>query len=111
MDGPSTGTENPYQASRFAAPQLHQEATMTDTAAPPRTICEIASDIKRTWKNVHFGAAPYLLAMHSLDGPYSTYGTEDGRTIVMYFLANASTFRGDEARALKAELKSVCAIK
>ena len=35
------------------------------------------------------------------------YGYDDAKSIVLYFLANASTFRGPQARALKLELKAL----
>jgi hypothetical protein len=35
------------------------------------------------------------------------YGYDNGRSIVMYFLANANTWRGETARRVKAELKAL----
>jgi hypothetical protein len=35
------------------------------------------------------------------------YMYDDGRGIVRYFLANAAQFKGDTAKALKAELKAL----
>ena len=35
----------------------------------------------------------------------------DGRSIVLYFLANAQQWRGPDARRIKAELKSMLAVK
>lgn len=75
--------------------------------ARPRYIYEIASEIKRDWKNVYFGAVPYLDAMFNLRTASDLYGADDGRTIVVYFLANASTWRGETARRIKKELKSM----
>ena len=72
-----------------------------------RQINEIAFDIKKEWKNVYFGAVPYLDAMFSLTDKNSMYGLDSGKSIVNYFLANASSFRGELARELKMELKSV----
>ena len=76
-----------------------------------RSISAVARDIRREWKNVYFGAVPYLSAMQSLDGPGDMYGCDDARGIVLYFLGNAHAFRGERARALKAELKAICNIK
>jgi hypothetical protein len=70
-----------------------------------RSISEIASDIKRSWSRPYFGAVPYLNAMLSLGSASDSYGMDDGRSIVNYFLCNASTFRGPEAKALKSELR------
>ena len=77
-----------------------------------RKIYQIAQDIKNEWGNkVYFGAKPYLDAMFSLEDKTSSYGADSADSIVRYFLANASTFRGDKAKALKAELKTICNIK
>lgn len=74
-----------------------------------RTFQQIARDIKSTWLNVYFGAVPYLEAMLTLDttDPNAPYLFETARDIVIYFLANAQTFRGADAKRLKAELKSM----
>lgn len=74
-----------------------------------RTFAEIAKEIKTTWKNVYFGAKPYLDAMatiHSTD-KNATYIMESADTIVRYFLANATYWKGDDARRIKAELKNM----
>jgi hypothetical protein len=73
----------------------------------PRTIAAIARETKRLWKNVYFGAVPYLQAMHSLDGPKDVYGADSAESIVAYFLANAQTWRGPDAKRIKAELKAL----
>ena len=72
-----------------------------------RPIYEIANDIGRNWKNVYFGARPYLEAMYDLDSINDSYGFDDAKSVILYFLSNATTFRGDDARRLKAELKSL----
>lgn len=56
-------------------------------------------------ERVYFGAEPYLSAMLTLDSIDDAYGFDRGRDVVAYFLANASTWRGPVARAVKAELK------
>ena len=75
--------------------------------ATKREIREIARDIKNEWKNVYFGAKPYLDAMLVLTDKNSTYYYDSAKSIVLYFLSNASTFRGPKAKELKAELKDV----
>lgn len=70
-----------------------------------RKLKDIAKEIRLDWKNVYFGAVPYLDAMKSLDYVDDMYGCEDGRTIVIYFLSNAQSWKGDTARRIKAELK------
>lgn len=79
----------------------------------PRPIHEIARDIRKHWRkkdgtpSVYFGARPYLDAMASLGSISDTYGFDSAREVVMYFLANANTFRGEDARRIKAELKAM----
>jgi hypothetical protein len=63
----------------------------------------IAHDIMRTWHRPYFGAVPYLQAMLSLDNINEDYGHDSARSIVLYFLSNATTWRGPDARRLKAE--------
>ena len=72
-----------------------------------RSIREIASEIETDWTKENFAAQPYLEAMHSLDSVSDSYGLDSGQSVVAYFLANAGTWRGDRARALKAELKAM----
>ena len=72
-----------------------------------RSIASIARDIKRVWVKPYFGAIPYLDAMLSLNTINDKYFEDDGEMIVAYFLANASTFRGNDAKILKAELKEL----
>lgn len=75
-----------------------------------RTFQQIAKDIKSTWMNVYFGAVPYLEALLTLDttDPEAQYVFEKAAgDIVRYFLANAQTFRGADARRLKEELKNL----
>ena len=71
-----------------------------------RPISTIARDIQRAWPKPYFGAAPYLGAMRSLERVSDTYGADSGVSVIAYFLSNASGFRGEAARALKAELKA-----
>ena len=74
-----------------------------------RTFRAIAMDIKSVWLNVYFGAVPYLEAMLTLDttDPDADYCYDKAGDIVRYFLANAQTFRGADAKRLKAELESM----
>jgi hypothetical protein len=72
-----------------------------------RPISTIAKDISADWNKVYFGAVPYLDAMHSLNSINDDYYYDSGKSVVRYFLANASTWRGDKAREIKAELKAM----
>lgn len=71
-----------------------------------RPIYEIAAEIRKNWARVYFGAVPYLEAMESLGTMEDSYGCDSARGIVTYFLANASGWRGDVARRVKAELNA-----
>lgn len=82
---------------------------MTTTEIRPINV--IAAEIKRLWPKPYFGAVPYLDSMSYVTGPDSTYGCEDGKTQVIYFLSNATTWRGEDAKRIKAELKKVCGLK
>lgn len=77
----------------------------------PRSISNVALDIKMYWPKPYFGAVPYLEAMMDLDTIDEMYGADSARSIVMYFLSNAQTFHGPEARRLKNELKEILGIK
>ena len=79
--------------------------------AGPRPLSVIAREIRRDWKKVYFGAVPYLAAMSSLNAIGDNYGADSAKSVVLYFLANASTWRGDTAKRVKAELKSIAGIK
>lgn len=72
-----------------------------------RPIHEIARDIKLNWQNPYFGAVPYLEAMFTLTGITDKYGYDTAKSIILYFLANASTWRGDTAKKIKSELKNL----
>lgn len=76
-----------------------------------RSLATIAREIRANWKKPYFGAVPYLQAMQSLDSVDDAYGFDSGRSIVLYFLANAGTWKGPVAKATKAELKTIAGIK
>lgn len=85
-------------------------------ATTHRPLYEIASEIRKDWRatsknGIYFGAVPYLDAMSSLNQVSDNYGLDSGKTIVIYFLANAQTWKGEKAKAIKAELKKIAGIK
>lgn len=55
-------------------------------------------------------ALPYLNAMLSLNRIEDAYGADSGRSVVLYFLSNADTWKGPKARELKAELRKLADI-
>jgi hypothetical protein len=77
----------------------------------PRSLAAIAYDIRKTWAKPYFGATPYIEAMGNLSDVSDMYFHDTGHSVVMYFLANAGTWRGDDARRIKAELKTIVGVK
>ena len=71
------------------------------------TLAEIAGEISADWDNVHYAARPYLDAMSQLDRVQDKYGYDTGKSVVLYFLANAGSWRGDTARRIKSQLKAM----
>lgn len=76
-----------------------------------RSLSEIAREIKKDWTKVYFGAVPYLQAMCTLNSINDNYGMDSAKSIVLYFLSNASTWRGETAKRIKAELKKMAGVK
>ena len=75
------------------------------------SLSDIALLIRRDWRatsknGVNFAAKPYLDAMADLNDIKDNYGADSGQSIVMYFLSNATTYRGEQAKLIKAELKN-----
>lgn len=74
-----------------------------------RTFSEVAREIRAKWSKPYFGAVPYLDALaevHTSD-KNAQYLFEQVKDIVPYLLCNMDTFRGADARRLKAELKDM----
>jgi hypothetical protein len=69
------------------------------------SISQLAYVIRRDWRPVDFAAKPYLDAMFSMESIRDRYGYDSGKSIVAYFLSNASSWKGDVAKQVKAELK------
>lgn len=69
-----------------------------------RPLYVIAEEIHKDWKKVNFAAVPYLTAMRTMNSIKEDFGYDSGTSIVLYFLSNASTWRGDTARRIKNEL-------
>jgi hypothetical protein len=78
-----------------------------ETVTATRPLSVIARDIRASWPKVYFGAVPYLQAMAQLGSINDKYYEDSARSVVNYFLANAGTWRGEDARRIKAELKSM----
>lgn len=72
-----------------------------------RPLHEIAREIEKTWTKPYFGAVPYLVAMKSLTKITDSFYADSAKSVVLYFLSNASTWKGDDAKRIKAELKAM----
>lgn len=72
-----------------------------------RSLSVIAWEIRKLWTKPYFGAVPYLEAMTDLESVNDNYGWDSGKSVVLYFLSNASTWRGPDAKRIKAELKAM----
>ena len=77
-------------------------------AKPHRSLGRIAQEIYADWGDkVNFAAKPYLRAMAVMHSVRDNYYHDSGREIVVRFLSNAGAWRGDKAKAIKAELKEM----
>ena len=82
-----------------------------------RTFSAIAEEVLNLWKTKYGKclpwslkcALPYLQAMLECDttDKDAAYYAETVEGVVVYFLANVTNWRGDDARRVKAELKSM----
>ena len=73
-----------------------------------RPLSNIAHDIRRDWRDkVNYAAKPYLASMFEMDKITDTYGYDTGKSVVLYFLSNAKTWRGPVAQCIKAELRAM----
>lgn len=73
----------------------------------PNNLSEIAKIIREDWANVHYTAKPYLSAMETLDSINDYFFEDSARSIVCYFLANARSWQGDTAKAVKEKLNEL----
>jgi hypothetical protein len=87
---------------------------MTDkTKTPARPLYEIAREIRKDWKaqtkngRIPEPAEAYLGPMETLNSVNDNYIMDSGRSIVAYFLGNATSWKGDVARRIKAELNAM----
>lgn len=73
-----------------------------------RELHEIAQEIKKDWgAKVNYGAVPYLDAMTQLRTIDDMFYEDSAKSVVAYFLSNASTWRGEVARRVKKELNQL----
>jgi len=82
---------------------------MSTTQTQPRPLHAIAGDAlaDRTLKgNARRYALPYLRALTALASASDYYGGDRGDMVIAYALSNLTQWRGDKARAIKAELRA-----
>jgi len=72
-----------------------------------RDLFIIAHEIMYDWQKPFYGAVPYIKALYQLKSIDDYYGMDSADMIVRYFLSNATTWRGETARRIKAELKQM----
>lgn len=73
-----------------------------------RELNTISKEIRADWgTKVNYGAKPYLDAMATLNKVTDSYGQDSAKSVVLYFLSNASTWRGEVAKRIKTELKQL----
>lgn len=79
---------------------------------PVRTLPELCREIRKDWGGkMYFGAVPYFKAMECLNNVNEMYGLDSGKSIVLYFLSNAQTWKGPKAKEIKSELKKLINVK
>jgi hypothetical protein len=78
-----------------------------------RPLFEIADEARRDWQSqrkdskVPVYADVYLRPMQTLNSINDMYHLDSAETVVRYFLANASTWKGEVARRIKEELNDM----
>lgn len=72
---------------------------------------EIREDHQKQNRKVYFGAVPYLEAAGTLNSMTDAFGLDSAESILIYLLSNLSTWKGETARRVKAEIKAMLAGK
>lgn len=79
-------------------------------------VAEMVNDMKKIcrsgkrptdWKEKFAYAVPYVHALMNCSKPTDMYGMDSARNLIPYLLGNLSTYRGETAKRLKAELKAM----
>lgn len=103
------GAEELLLAGRY-----HEEAAPAGSDKPAqRPLWKIARDVRRYWRRkdgsdaINYAARPYLDAMGHLSAVTDFYGCDPAASVVRYFLSNARSWRGPDAKRIKAELRAL----
>lgn len=99
-----SGSEKPSR--QLIASKLRELAHKV-AGVQTRPLHEIADEIQKDWKKVNYAAKPYLEAMMGMDKVTDSYGMDSGKSVVLYFLNNAGSWRGPKAKEIKDELKKM----
>jgi hypothetical protein len=73
----------------------------------PNEINELAKIIFKDWQKISPHAIPYLEAMTTLKTVNDKYGEDSAKSIIIYFLGNATGYRGEVAREVKKKLNQL----
>lgn len=77
------------------------------TKPTPRSLLVITEEIKKDWKNIPQHVRPYIEILATLNNPNDHYGYDLGKDLIKHFLTAARTWRGETARRVKQELKTM----
>ena len=80
---------------------------MTKQLSELVTVSEIAHAIAKDWQNISPYAKDYLNAMKEIRSVNDNYYADSAHSVILYFLANAGSYRGENARTYKALLKDL----
>jgi hypothetical protein len=81
------------------------KSTITIPDLKSKDIAQLAKLILKDWPVPNYAAAPYLNAMTELKTVNDKHWHDSAENIILRFLSNSSSWRGDMARAIKAELR------
>jgi len=76
-----------------------------------RPLYQIANEIRTDWKPMYKPAEAHLVAFENATSIDEMYMCDSVKSEVLYFLGNAGTWRGETARRIKKELKTMAGIK
>jgi len=83
----------------------------TETVVVPEKLSDIAMLIHSDWskqgKGVNYSAEPYLQAMFQLETMKDNFYLDSASSVVAYFLANATSWKGEVAKAVKKKLNAM----
>jgi len=76
-----------------------------------RKLSDIAVEIRKDWRPPNFAAVPYINALAQLSLVSDKFGADTGRSLIIYFLSNAASWKGLVARKIKKELNAMLKAK